>query len=171
MRRVLAIAAVTTAVLAASACSGGDALLASPAVTTTPSLPTSPTATPRPTPSVSVTPGDPATTNEACTSATAGAADATKIFTEQLAAIEAAAAKGDQTAMVAAAGVIQTNLVALSTTLAGLSEKPVDTDVKAALTRAAAGLREISSESYAGTTQETQRRLGELAGAVALACS
>jgi hypothetical protein len=169
MRRVLALAAFTTTVLLATACSG-DPAAAPPPATTAGSPSGTPSASARPTAAATVTLGDPTATIEACTSATAGAADVTQVFTEQIAAIEAAAAKGDQTAMVAAAGVIQARFVSLSTTLTTLSQKPVDSDVKAALANAAAGLREISSESYPGTTQDTQKRLSDLAAAVALAC-
>ncbi len=169
MRRVLVLTAVMTAVFAATACSGDPVTAPPSSASGSPSGGASATAPP--TAAATVTLGDPTATIEACTSATAGAADVTKVFTEQLAAIEAAAAKGDQTAMVAAAGIIQTKFVSLSATLSQLSQTPVDSDVKAALANAAAGLREISSESYPGTTQDTQKRLTDLAAAVTLACS
>ncbi|MDT5025262.1 MAG: hypothetical protein QOE61_1688 [Micromonosporaceae bacterium] len=165
MRRVLALAAVTTAVLAATACTGDPAQpVASPASPST-SASTTRAATPPP------TPGDAAVTRQVCLDAAAGAADVTKVFTDQIAALEAAAAKGDQAAMVAAAELIQKKFLALSATLTTLSQKRVDPGVKAALTDAAAALKEISSSSYPGTTQDTQKRLGDLAATFAKVCA
>jgi hypothetical protein len=73
--------------------------------------------------------------------------------------------------MVAAAELIQKKFLALSATLTTLSQKPVDSGVKVALTDAAAALKEISSSSYPGTTQDTQTRLGDLAAAFAKVCA
>jgi hypothetical protein len=88
-----------------------------------------------------------------------------------LAVLEAAAAKGDQAAMVAAAELIQKKFLDLAASLATLSQKFVDSDVKDALTAASATLKEISSESYPGTTQDTQKRLGDVAATFAKACA
>jgi hypothetical protein len=171
MRRVLALAAVvpavTTAVLAATACTGDpiQPVSLAPTAPLSTSAPTTLQATP------THTPGDAAVTSQVCADATAASADVAKVFSDQIAALEAAAAKGDQTAMVAAATLIQHKFLDLAASLTKLSQKPVDSNVKAALTGAAAALKEVSSESYPGTTQETQKRLGDLVATFANACS
>lgn len=166
MRRVLALAAVTTAVFAVAACTGDPAPLASTAPTVSLSATAAPTV-PVPPP---VTPGDAAVTHQVCVDASAAATEVTTYFSDQIAALEAAAAKGDQTAMVAAATAIQQKFLSLATALGTLAQKPVDSDVKSALADAAAALKEISSEAYTGTTQDTQKRLVDLAATFAKAC-
>jgi hypothetical protein len=166
MRRVLALAAVSAAVFAAAACTGSPAVpsaVGQPTPGTSASSTTSAT-TPPPT-------ADPNVTKQVCTDATAAAADGTKVFNEQIGALETAAAKGDQTTMVSSAEVIQKKLVELAASLKTLSQKSVTPAVKTALTDASSALTEIASESYTGSPQDIQKKLTDLAGTFAKACT
>jgi hypothetical protein len=164
MRPMLAFAAGAAAVLAATGCSGEPARQVAPAPTVSLTLRPSAGLTLAP------SPGDVAATKQVCAYAAAAATDLTKFFNDEIAAIEAAAAKGDQPGMVGAAKIIQDKFVTLSSSLTSLSRRPVDSDVKVALTNAAAALKEITSESYRGSTQDTQTKLSNLAIVFAKAC-
>jgi hypothetical protein len=172
MRRVLArcIAAPITGAIAVatmiafaalSACSRGpDAV--SPMAVPTPSV----LSTASPTPSA----GDPNLTLQVCTAATLAAADGAKLFNEQWARLEKAAAKDDPAAMVRAAELIQRTFVELAAGLGTLSRKSVSPQVKLALAEGSAVLTEIASQKYSGTTADINRELADLAAGFAKAC-
>lgn len=167
MPRVWALAAAVAAVFAAAACTVRPAPQPQPAPTAAPT--TSAPAVALATPPAS--PGDPAVTKQVCVTATAAAVEATKVFTDQIALLEAAAAKDDRTAMVAAAEAIQKELVELAASLATLSQQQVSPAVRSALTDGYAVLKEISSESYPGTAADIQKRLSDLAAGFAKTCA
>src|SRR4051794_33960883 len=109
MRRVLVLA---VAVCALTACSNGgpEAAPTSAPSGVSPGVTSSTSGTPAP-PAAS---SDPAVTAQVCTDASKAVGDASTFFTAQMAALEKAAAKGDQDAIVAAATAIQDRLMALS---------------------------------------------------------
>ena len=74
----------------------------------------------------------------------------TKVFNDQIAAIEQAAADGDQAAMVAAAETINKQFVSLAAILTQLSERPVTPALATVLTDIATALAQMSSLSYTG---------------------
>ncbi len=163
MRRVLALAVAATVVIAIAACTDDPA---QPGPSAQPSTSASAGLT-APPPS----PGDPAVTKQVCTDAVKVATDGTKIFNDQLVALEKAAAKGDQTAMVAAAEAIHKKFTEMAAALGTLSQKSVSPSVKAALTDASAALTEIASETYAGTMADTKKKLTDLALSFTKACT
>jgi hypothetical protein len=160
MRRVLELTAVAAAILAVAGCAPPGATPA-PAMVSVAAAPT-PTLPP---------PGDPLVTRQVCTVATAAAADGSKTINDEIAAIELAAAEGDQTAMVSAAEEIQKTFLNLSTSLRFLSQMSVSPAVRAALLQGTVELAEITSVSYAGSTTDIQRSLTDLVAAFRRACS
>jgi hypothetical protein len=161
MRRVLTMAVATTIAFAAlGACSGGPRAGAPMA------LPTPSVASASPMPSAS----DPNLTLLVCTAATLAAADGAKLFNDQWARLEKAAAKGDPAAMVRAAELIQRTFVELAEGLGTLSRKSVSPQVRLALAEGAAILTEIASQTYSGTTADISRELADLAAGFARAC-
>lgn len=161
MQRVLAWAAAATVVFAIAECTDDPA---QPGPGTQPS--TSASAAPT-TPS----PGNLVVTKRVCTDAVKVATDGTKVFNDQLVALEKAAAKGDQTAMVAAAEAIHKEFTEMTAALGTLSQKSVSPSVKAALSDASAALTEIASETYAGTMADTKKKLTDLAASFTKACT
>lgn len=161
MRRVLACAAVATVVFAAGACTG-DSQAGPSQPTTSASAGLGTTLPPAP--------GDPGVTRQTCTAAIKVATAGTKVFNDQLAALEKAAAKGDQTAMVAAAEAINKEFLAMASALGALSQKTVSPSVKAALTDASAALSDIASETYTGTMADIKKKLTELGASFTKAC-
>jgi hypothetical protein len=117
-----------------------------------------------------IPPADPAVTRQVCRQVTTVVAGGTSFFNSQVVALERAAAKGDQTAIVAAAEAINTRLAQMTVALAVAARKTVSPGLKAALNRGFAVLSEIASPSYAGATTDIARRLSDLATALQRVC-
>lgn len=166
-RTRLAVGTVAALVVAltAAACDGGTVPVAqqSPVGETS----TNTSATPSPT----VTPEDPAVTADVCSLATADTASTTKLFNDQMAALEQAAARGDQAAMVAAAGAINKRFMSLGATLTQLATRPVSPALRAVLTDIATALAQMSSLAYTGTTVDIRKKLLDFAAAFAKVCA
>jgi hypothetical protein len=154
MRPAHALLPIAVALLAASACAA-------------PQPEHQPVTTPTTPPAVRA---DPAVTRQVCVDAAEAADDGSRYFSDQLAVIERAAARGDQSTVVLAASLIQDRLIELAQTLTALAREAVSPSVRAVLTRATATLTEISSPSYPGTQMDIERRLNDVSAAVAEAC-
>src|SRR5215475_3979122 len=170
MRRLalpMTVSVVVVALAVATACSAAPAR-SSFAMTAT-------TATER-RPSIDATDlppsaAEPTLTQEACTAAALSAADSTRLFNNQMAVIEQAAADDDTGALIAAANRIQRSFVQLAQGLSTLSTKPVNPEVAQTLREAAATVTEISSNTYGGSTADISARLADLTSAVLTACA
>ncbi len=163
----LAVGAVALlAVLTTTACNGSTPRAAQPPVV-------EPTASASPSPSASPTPPplDPAVTADVCSLAAAATTSTTKVFNDQLAALEQAAARNDQSAMVAAAEAINKQFVSLAAILTQLSERPVASALKTVLTDIATALTQMSSLSYTGTTVDIRKKLLDFAAAFNKTCT
>jgi hypothetical protein len=114
---------------------------------------------------------DPAATNHACAVAIKAAGETTKVLNDQYAALERAAAVGDENAMVSAAEVINSKFVEVARALAALAQPTVNPTVRRVLSQAAATLRYISSEAYPGGQVEIKKKLAELSSAFGRACA
>jgi hypothetical protein len=114
---------------------------------------------------------DPAATNHACAYAIRAAGETTKVLNDQYAALERAAAAGDENGMVSAAEVINSKFVEVARALAALAQPTVNPIVRRALTQAAAALRYISSVAYPGGQVEIKKKLAELSTAFGRACA
>jgi hypothetical protein len=162
MRAVWAVvaAATVTAVMSAGCGESRQSLVAAPSrlaqATASPSRPA---------------PGDPATTRRVCIQTVALVASGTRFFNNEIAALERAAAKGDQAAMVAAAEAINTRFTQMAAALSSAAQKKVSPALQAVLTKGSALLSEIPSPSYAGATADIAKRLSDLAAALVTACS
>jgi len=113
---------------------------------------------------------DPTLTREACIAAAISAADSTRLFHNQMAVIERAAADDDTAALIAAATRIQRSFVQLAQGLSTLSTKPLSPEVAQALRDASRSMTEISSSTYAGSTADINSRLTDLTTSVLTAC-
>jgi hypothetical protein len=113
---------------------------------------------------------DSAVTHRVCQAARSATVDGRRYLVEQLQAIDDAAARGDQRAIVVAAEAVQDRLLTLAASMALWASQPVSPPVRTALVRAAATLRAICAESYAGTPDDIDRELGELGRSFAGAC-
>ena len=163
MRRALAAIAATVVVAAAATAVAACATepgLASSKRTGTVRLSVPPTRAP----------ADPRLTRQICGAAVEAAGDVLEVFNEQLAALERAAARGDQNTMVEAAEVIIDQVTDMSTALRAFAQKAVTPRVRAALSRASAMLAEIASESYAGSPSDIRRTLTGLGTSLTKAC-
>jgi hypothetical protein len=116
------------------------------------------------------TPADPRLTRQICAAAVRGAGEVLKVFNEQLAALERAAARGDEGTMVEAAEVIIEQVVEMATALRVFAQKAVTPRVKAALNRASAKLAEIATESYTGSPTDIRTTLTGLGASLSKAC-
>jgi hypothetical protein len=114
---------------------------------------------------------DPMLTRQACTAAAISAVDSTRLFHNQMAVIEQAAADDDTAALIAAANLIQRSFVQLAKGLAVLSTKPLSPEVALAFREAARSMTEISSNTYAGSTADINTRLTALTTSVLTACA
>jgi hypothetical protein len=114
---------------------------------------------------------DPMLTRQACTAAAISAVDSTRLFHNQMAVIEQAAADDDTAALIAAANLIQRSFVQLAKGLAVLSTKPLTPEVAQAFREAARSMTEISSNTYAGSTADINTRLTDLTTSVLTACA
>lgn len=163
MRRVLAMVVASMIAFAAlGACSSGRHAVAPMAAPTSSVIASAASASPAVV--------DPNLTLQVCTAATVATADGMKVFNDQWARLERAAAKGDPAAMARAAELIQRTFVQLAAGLATLSRKSVSPQVKLALAEASAVLTEIASQTYAGTTADIRRELADLAATFAKVC-
>jgi hypothetical protein len=131
----------------------------------------SPSGTPSATPSPTPPPVDPAVVLEACSLASAATSGATKVFNDQIAALEQAAARNDQVAMVTAAEAINKEFVGLAATLSQLAQRPVSPELKTVLTDVAAALTQMSSLAYTGTTVDIRKKLLDFAAAFNRTCT
>jgi hypothetical protein len=114
---------------------------------------------------------DPTLTQQACTAAALSTVDSTRLFNNQMAVIERAAADDDTRRMIAAANRIQLSFVQLAQGLAVLSAKPVNPEVAQTLRAGSQAMSEISSNTYAGSTADINTRLTELTASVLTACA
>jgi hypothetical protein len=167
MRRLTLPTAASVVVLAAAV---ATACTAPPART---SLTVHATERPRFDISVDLPPNavDPMLTRQACTAAALSAVDSTRLFHNQMAVIERAAADDDTGTLIAAANRIQRSFVQLAQGLSTLSTKPLSPSVAEALREAAATVTEISSNTYGGSTADISARLADLTSSVLTACA
>ena len=100
-----------------------------------------------------------------------GHASTTKVFNDQIAALEQAPPRNDQAAMVAAAEAINKQFVSLAAILTQLSERPVTPALKTVLTDIATALTQMSSLSYTGTTVDIRKKLLDFAAAFTKTCT
>jgi hypothetical protein len=126
-----------------------------------------------PSPSASPTepPVDPAATVEVCGLASTASVATTTIFNEQIAALEQAAAQGDQAAMLAAAEAINQKFVDLAETMTRLANRPVAAELRTVLTDIASALTDMSALSYTGTTVDIRKKLLDFAAAITRVCA
>jgi hypothetical protein len=115
-------------------------------------------------------PVDPAATAQVCGLAVAATRTTTKIFNDQMAAFEQAAATNDEPAMFAAAEAINQQFTTLATTFTQLSQRPIDPALRAVLTDIATALTQMSSLSYTGTTVDIRKKLIDFTDALNHAC-
>lgn len=116
-------------------------------------------------------PGDPAVTRRVCAAAVQAATNGLRIFDEQMAVLERAAARDDEAAVINAATVITKSLRNLAVSFHALSRRSSRVRVQAALRQAATELAIMSSESYVGTSADQRRELAELAGTLEKVCA
>jgi hypothetical protein len=161
-RALVAGLAIVVTVLAGTALAGcaSEAGLASPGRTGSVRLSVPPTRSPV----------DPRLTRQICAAAVRGTGEVLKVFNEQLATLERAAARGDQSTMVEAAEVIIEQVVDMATALRVFAQKAVSPRVRAALSRASAKLAEIATESYAGSPTDIRTTLAGLGTSLTKAC-
>jgi hypothetical protein len=161
-RAVLAGLAFVVTVMAGTAVAGctGEAGLASPGRTGSVRVSVTPTKSP----------ADPRLTRQVCAAAVRATREVLKVFNEQLATLERAAARGDQNTMVEAAEVIIEQVVEMATAMRVFAQKAVTPRVRTALSRASAKLAEIASESYAGSPTDIRTTLAGLGTSLTKAC-
>jgi hypothetical protein len=116
-------------------------------------------------------PVDPAVTADVCSLSSAATASTTKIFNDQIAALEQAAARNDQASMVRAAETINRQFENLAATLTQLSERPVTPALRTVLTDIATALTQMYALSYTGTTVDIRKKLLDFAAAFAKTCA
>ena len=171
MRRLCALAALASAVFAVAACTGDGQR---PGVVGQPTVSGSapaPSGTAGATPTATPAPPDPAVTRQVCADAVRAAGEVVKLFNDQLAVLERAAARGDEATMVAAAEKIMDELTEMATTLRVYAQRSVTPPVRAALSKAAATLSEMASESYPGSPADIKKALTGLGSAFTSACA
>jgi hypothetical protein len=115
-------------------------------------------------------PADPRLTRQICAAAVRAAGEVLEVFNVQLAALERAAARGDESTMVEAAEVIIEQVTEASAALRVFAQKAVTPRVRLALSRAAATLAEIASASYNGSPTDIRTTLSGLGPALTKAC-
>jgi hypothetical protein len=120
--------------------------------------------------SPTVVPVDSAATAQVCGLAVAATGTTTKIFNDQMAAFEQAAATNDESAMFAAAEAINQQFTTLATTFTQLSQRPIDPALRAVLTDVATALTQMSSLSYTGTTVDIRKKLVDFTDALNHVC-
>jgi hypothetical protein len=159
---VVAVATAVAAVLAAAGCHAGvDPTLSSGAL---PTATTTATATP--------VPVDPMVTIEVCGLATAATATTTSVFNEQIAAFEQAAARNDQSALVASSKAINDQFDNAAQAFTTLSKRPAASpDLQAVLAQIAQALTQMSSVDYTGTTVDIRKKLVDFQLALDSVCT
>lgn len=115
-------------------------------------------------------PADPRLTRQICAAAVRSTGEVLEVFNVQLAALELAAAQGDESTMVESAEVIIEQVTEAAAALRVFAQKAVTPRVRAALSRAAATLAEIASASYTGSPTDIRTTLSGLAPALSKAC-
>jgi hypothetical protein len=115
-------------------------------------------------------PVDPAATAQVCGLAVAATGTTTKIFNDQMAAFEQAAATSDESAMFAAAEAINQQFTTLATTFTQLAQRPIDPALRGVLTDVATALTQMSSLSYTGTTVDIRKKLVDFTDALNHVC-
>lgn len=164
--RVAVIAMVVATATLAAGCQGSD-----PTTTAMPTISPSESVSPSPSASPTPSPLDPAVTSDVCSLAAAANASTTRVFNDQIAALERAAADENQAGMVAAAETINRQFVSLAAILTQLSERPVSPELKTVLTEIAEALTDMSSLSYTGTTVDIRKKLLDFAAAFTSTCT
>ncbi len=109
-------------------------------------------------------------TAQVCTDASQAIAEASAYFTAQMSALEKAAAKGDQDAVVAAATAIQNRITALGLAVTTFTTQTISPELRKVLVESAASLQEIASEAYTGTQADIRKTFTQLTGAFDKAC-
>lgn len=162
MRRMIALAGIAVVAVIPTACADGlgSATTAGPMDT----------AAVVPVRAATPPPPDAAVTRQVCAVAERTASRGLRVFTHHMAALETAAARNDQTAMVAAATAITTEFAAMAATLGSLSKRSVSAPVRVALVDASASIRQMGSIEYVGTPADQHEELREVADAFAEAC-
>ena len=167
-RTLLAVGSVAVVIVALTAAACHRSV---PVATEAPS----PDATASASPSVSLSPTsppeDPAVTADVCNLASAATAGTTKIFNDQIAALEQAAARNDQATMVTAAQTINRQFANLAATMTQLAERPVSPALRTVLTDVATALTQMYALSYTGTTVDIRKKLLDFAAALAKTCA
>jgi len=110
-------------------------------------------------------------TADVCSLSTAATASTTKIFNDQIAALEQAAARNDQATMVRAAETINRQFENLAATFTQLAERPVSAALRTVLTDIATALTQMYALSYTGTTVDIRKKLLDFAAAFANTCA
>lgn len=123
------------------------------------------------TPTPTEPPADPAATAEVCGLAAAAVETTTTIFNEQIAALEQAAARNDQAAMVEAAEAINEQFVSLGTTFTQLAKHRISPELRSVLTEISTALEQMSSLSYTGTTVDIRKKLLDFSSAIGGTCT
>lgn len=121
-------------------------------------------------PSSSPSPGDPILTQQVCAAAAILTGDGARLYNDELAVLEKAAAQGDQATLVEAAEKIQKKFVQLADGLGALSKRSISPKLKTTLIEASAALTEIASQTYAGTTSDIKDRLTSLGASFVPVC-
>jgi hypothetical protein len=116
-------------------------------------------------------PPDPAATAEVCGLAAAATETTTTIFNEQIAALEQAAARNDQAAMVVAAEAINEQFMSLGNTFTQLAKRRISPELRVVLTDISTALEEMSALSYTGTTVDIRRKLLDFGTAIGSTCA
>ena len=125
-------------------------------------LPTgSASASPSLSPSPTAPPVDAAVTLDVCNQVSAASVAVTKVFKDQMAAIEQAAAHNDQASMVTAAETINTQFVTVAAAFRDLAKLAIPPELKTVLTDIATALTQMSSVAYAGTTVDILKKLND----------
>jgi hypothetical protein len=172
MRRLklpVAAGVVVLASIVATGCSGAPARTGLAAAVE--ERPSGSVSAPVALPSASAGAFDPLLTQQACTAAALSAFDSTRLFHNQMAVIEQAAADDDTAKLIAAANLIQRSFVQLAHGLALLSHRPLSPEVAQALLTASQTVTEISSNTYAGSTADISSKLADVTAAVLTACA
>jgi len=106
-----------------------------------------------------------------CTEASAAVAASTAVINDQLATLEQAAAAGDQTRMVAAAEIINTQFRTLSATFALRAQTLTNPGLNKTLVDVSDALAEMASPRYTGTMVDIKKKMIDFSVAFAGVCA
>jgi hypothetical protein len=165
-RLALGVVIVLALTLTATACTQPV-----PVADQSPTASTSPATSLSPSPSPTTPPEDPAVTADVCSLASAATSSTTKIFNDQIAALEQAAARNDQATMVRAAETINRQFANLAATLTQLAARAVSPALRTVLTDIATALTQMYALSYTGTTVDIRKKLLDFAAAFTSTCA